>query len=121
MHTAQCQTGEVPYKDCPDDRNQQLLKARGNTPTLSRQIIEMGYIQPGRLAVNKMYIILWLSDGDEGREAHNSIVSESDLQNELNEIANKTGALGNHHITCYELGKELDLELVTSVHIKQQK
>lgn len=50
MHTAQCQTGEVPFKGCPDDRNQQLLKAMGNPPTLSKRLIEMGYtddnIQP---------------------------------------------------------------------------
>ena len=69
------------------------------------------------------YIILWKSQTNDGECGSHMIVSEHSLQGRLNEVANNFGGLGgawgNTDIRCFELGKELKLEVEQTVHIKE--
>lgn len=67
------------------------------------------------------YIITWVAKGNEGSHNCHIIVSEFSLQGRLNSIANNDGGLGgawgNSDIKCYELGKEVKIEISTTAKI----
>jgi hypothetical protein len=65
------------------------------------------------------YIILWQTNGNDGHEARHTIVSEESLNDRLNEIGSRKGALGNFNIRCFELGNEIEVESYTVTRAKR--
>jgi hypothetical protein len=65
----------------------------------------------------KKYLITWIAQGNEGPESHHLIADEYSVIDKINELAKRKGAWGNTDFHCYELGKEISVELATIVKI----